>query len=99
MPPCLSIFQQSVVFEDTHTHAHADFSFFCVCCSNDTESLRLQGWDLGTIAEDEDVQVVVCLVCNIHFPRAVYSLIRPACLSSELWQEVTCGGSPLIASE
>lgn len=31
------------------------------------------------------MQVTKCLVCNIHFPGAVWSLIRPGCLSSELW--------------
>ena len=42
------------------------------------------------------MHVFVCLVCNIHFPGAVWSLIRPACLSSELWQELTCGALLLL---
>ena len=75
----------------------------CMCTPVHTLSFSLcvcQWWDqgFGTIKEDEGVQVFVCLVCNIHFPRAVWSRIRPAFFSSALWQDLTYVGSPYCLS-
>lgn len=67
-------FQKSVCVDE---HAHTDFSFSPSAVLM-TQSLSLRGWALGTITKNEVVQVSVCLVCNIHFPVAVGSLIRLA---------------------
>lgn len=78
MSPCLSISTSLCTHTHTHTLARARWLFLpCVCCSNDTTSRSVQTRALGTIEEDGGVRVFVCLGCNIHFPGAVCSLIRP----------------------
>lgn len=66
-------FQKSVCVDE---HAHTDFTFSPSAVLM-TRSLSLWA-GLWGLTKNEVVQVSVCLVCNIHFPVAVGSLIRLA---------------------
>lgn len=67
-------------------------SLLRVCRPNGDFSVSTE---LGPV-EDEPLLVSCMILISLGAAR---SLIRPACLPSWRWQDLTCVGSPLIASE
>lgn len=71
-------------------------AFYCVSATI-TDAPSFLSCSLWPIFEEEGRPGSGCLVCRLHFPEGVWTLIRPGRLSSQLWQDLTCPGSLVIA--
>lgn len=71
-------------------------AFYCVPAATITDAPSFLSCSLWLIFE-EGRPGFVCLVCRLHFPEGLWTLIRPVWLSSQLWIDLTCPGSLVIA--